>query len=769
MTAAGAASVPAPPTSATPRADAVLRSPLATPPGVAAWLRWCERRLAELRASAEDALGRASAAGQPPGISLVTVAAELTRALDDQETGAFTRLLRRPLRQLGPGSPAVATFDRLVDRLSAQVAQAVEVEPLVTRAGARLDALNSQYGARFPTLLRQALDDVGVDRRAIERMRTVSDAETILQRMDAVGRRMDAWEQELANDETWADLARVDGEALTGSELGAIVKRGLRERARRAMVADRARELRMRLAHHAATARAVAGAEPPPDPLVPIVRDLLLTAARLGEVNATGAADAPLWAWTLNGAAPGHLSAWDAGDVAAALIRPAEPPSTAATTLYVVPVTAQPPGPAGRSVRDTLVWITRDTPAAVRVWDAHVALGETIQARVAVPTTTTYDPLLERDLAALFTGADARRSAWYATKTRAHVDVIARHGGAWIARVSRPGVLQRLPDPAWRADAHTAAAFRLLRPVASRSHADVDVEEVQALGPAGGAFGGASTLEVRTALAGDGRAWLRTTALDDATGRLTLERERALFDELTRRPQTASAALVPVTSARCGRVGDPLPLYRRPLVTGPGLGELAPAWLRSVSARLALLAAIARTLVAVHGAGAALGVVHPDAFAYTLVHGTARGALAPRAVLAYAPCATPFGQRHDSAYVRALEARGYGVTFSRLRVSAIPDAVRSGSAATPGDDAASFLRCALDLLALDTLPAAALHDAPNVTATLVAHREHFLAPELVSHVAELLDGGDVDAMVRVLGVVAAGGTSALAPNRAGDP
>jgi hypothetical protein len=54
----------------TPRADAVLRNRLATPPGVAAWLRACERALVLARAAADAAAGEAATRGEPCNVLL---------------------------------------------------------------------------------------------------------------------------------------------------------------------------------------------------------------------------------------------------------------------------------------------------------------------------------------------------------------------------------------------------------------------------------------------------------------------------------------------------------------------------------------------------------------------------------------------------------------------------------------------------------------------------------------------------------------------------
>jgi hypothetical protein len=106
--------------------------------------------------------------------------------------------------------------------------------------------------------------------------------------------------------------------------------------------------------------------------------------------------------------------------------------------------------------------------------------------------------------------------------------------------------------------------------------------------------------------------------------------------------------------------------------------------------------------------GAALGVVHPDMFAFGLAYHPGRESLGPTAVLAQAPWATPLGVPHDRTWLQRADREWDQLRLPRLRHSAIPRALRRrGALASRAADAEALLRCSLDLLALDTLPAGA--------------------------------------------------------------
>jgi hypothetical protein len=118
----------------------------------------------------------------------------------------------------------------------------------------------------------------------------------------------------------------------------------------------------------------------------------------------------------MNGFADGRDAAWEPADLSVVGTSDTGGATTAATTLYIVPLCG-PEADASHS-GSTLVWIGSDVVSAVRVWSAGLHLGAVVQGQITVPAAPTLDPVLARDLAAMYDGVDAARSAWYRTAER---------------------------------------------------------------------------------------------------------------------------------------------------------------------------------------------------------------------------------------------------------------------------------------------------------------------------------------------------------------
>jgi hypothetical protein len=728
----------------TPRTDAALSNPLlaASHGEVVSWLRQWEHTLSVHRARAAETASDACAESLAVCTQLVQAEADVTRALDDPRRGALPRLLRRPPWQLTRGAPARAAFDRLAERMCRTVSVALALQPLVSAAHRQLDELESRYRDCFPTLLDAALARRGLSRAALSRVSRIEDAERVQHRLGDVAREMAHW-AELRTQ--WPDAApavEAKHEVLRGDELLALAVRALAERERLTSAIHLSHEVSVALARHAALAPgsfetgAHDASERDADRRGPAVRELLLTAARMGAQVTTAGEDAPLWAWVLGRAPLGHGTTWQSADLPAWEALANDVPSDH-DALYVVPVDG-----AGS---DGLLLLTRDVSTCVRIWSARVEPGREVQAVLSTRPGDETDPVAERDVRSVFDGLQDRVSASYETAVRPRLVVVAGAGrpGTWFARLVHRGALRRTNTPTWRAGDARVGRMRVLRP----ARADA-VPLVEVAGQAGCAVLGLVTLESVTGLAGDCTAWLRAPLADTIAAGVMVARERLLFEELASGTAGQPLAIRPIGEARRTEHGEPLPLYRRPLATGPGLGTLDAAWVGSASDRAAIIRAIARIVCAVHRVGAVLGLVHPDVFAYGFNAGSrGREGLRPTALLAYAPVATPIGQAFPVA--GALAPGAVWPRHRHLGIEAVPHALRDGAMAARVVDAEAVLTCALDLLALEPLPAGHYVVGRRVAA-VTEHLACFAHPKLALRIATVLDEANAPALATVL-------------------
>jgi len=698
------------------RVDRVLADPLGVPRGLDRMLRRIER-------GARDAGDRlAPLAARPDAADAVRAAAEeVERFLEDESRSPLLRALRRPLTQIAPGRPGAQTLQRCWDGLQGRVDAAVRLQEALDAVRAAVRELREEFQADLPRATRRVLAAERLDDAALARLERAQDAERLLRRRvpaarDALQELRDAMEPaaaaEMERGSSW------DEEAAPG-ELLAVLR--LRRRAWAELLHghDRLRALRVTAARQVgALGRAGGWARPARDPAHAVAQQL---AARLlrDPDGARDGADLALWGELLGSAADAlHLP--ERAGWAAQLDAPAPPEERDfGSTYFVVPIDAEH------------ALVTSATRSSVRVHTRRVALDRAIECFAFLEEGDAETlPLARLDVEPLFDGlGDA--PAWYATKVRARLQVVARHGADWIARIVRRGTLARSPVAAWNPARRGDDRLRVLGTLSAPA------AEPFAVGPADDApreFCGVRTVPVATPLAECSAAWLRLPT-GGGWAAEAVDAEEACFRAVARHV----AGTVPAWAGR-GRLDgrdDEGPLYVPPL--GLRAGEL-PAlrtWLFAGNA-LPALEAVARLWLRLVDAGWGIGAYHPDALVFSLGWRTAgRSGPAAHAVVAEAPFAAMLGQAHR----RPPPEEALFPRYEGLGCRVLPPAAALGEAALPATEAQAFALFALDALARQPLPLPGIVAPERLAEAVPGFAAHFIHPDAALRLAAALRPG----------------------------
>ncbi len=697
------------------RVDRVLADPLGVPRGLDRMLRRIERGARDARDRLAPLAARTDAAD-----AVRAAAAEVERFLEDESRSPLLRALRRPLGQIAPGRPGAQTLQRCWDGVQGRVDAAVRLQDALDAVRAAVQALREEFEADLSRATRRVLQAERLDDASLARLERAQDAERLLLRRvpaarDALQELRDAMDPAAA-----AELQRGTGwdEAAAPGELLAVLR--LRRRARAALLhgPDRLHALRVMAARQVgALGRAGGWARPARDPAHAVAQQLAARLLRDPDGTRDGA-DLALWGELLGSAADAlHLperAGW------AAQLDASAPPEERdfGSTYFVVPMDGE------------YALVTAATRSSVRVHTRRVALDRAIECFVFLEDGDAETlPLARLDVEPLFDGLEDA-PAWYATKVRARLQVVARHGDDWIARIVRRGTLARSRVAAWNPVRSGDDRLRVLGTLS----APAEPFAVGAAGDAPREFCGVRTVPVATPLAECSTAWLRLPTGGGWTA-AAVDAEEACFRAVARHV----AGTVPAWAGR-GRLDghdDDGPLYVPPL--GLRAGEL-PAlrkWLFAGNA-LPALEAVARLWLRLGEAGWGIGAYHADALVFSLGwRPRGRSGPAAHAVVAEAPFAAPLGQAHR----RPPPEPALFPLYEGLGCRVLPPAAALGEAALPATEAQAFALFALDVLARQPLPFAGIVAPDRLAEAVPDFAAHFIHPDAALRLAATLRPG----------------------------
>lgn len=695
--------------------DRVLADPLGVPRGLDQALRRMERGAREQR----ELL--APLAARPDAAEPVRAAAqELERFLENGDRSPLLRALRRPLRQIAPGTPGWRNLDRAWKGLSARAEGAVQLQAALDGIRAAVERVRDRFADELPRATAQLLRRERLDEDDLARIERAEDVKRLHARLrraehdlERLWERVDATaDAQLQRGKRWAEEA-APGEVL------ALLQFRLRERDRLLHERDQARTLRL-LAARQVQSLGQAGAQARPR------RDAShAVAERLGSLllrdggSASPAEDLALWGELL-GATSDALHQPERAGWAAHLDPPEAPAEREfGSVQFVVPID------------ETYALITQEVQSCVRVAGRVVKMDGTVECAAFLEHGDVETlPLARMDVEPLFEGMDAE-PAWYATGRRAKLRVIAQHGRGWIARVERRGELVRSRVAAWQPERGGDDRLRVLGTLSAPAPAEALV-----VGPTGGEpheFCGLVTVPVATPLAECAVGWLRLVGRG-AWSVDAVEAEEACFRAVARKV----ALTVPVWAGR-GRIesrGASGPLYVPPL--GLRAADLPPlkTWLASAASR-PLLQATARLWLRITQAGYALGVYHTDALVFTLGWTDAAKGLAAHATVTHAPFAGPLGQYHR----RPPGEEALFPHYAGLGCRVLPPAAAHGDVALPASEVQAFALFALDALARKPLPLSGVVRSEALAEMLPDFADNFVYPETATRLATVLRPG----------------------------
>jgi hypothetical protein len=699
------------------RVDRVLADPLAVPRGLDAVLRRMERGAREQR----DLL--APLAARPDAAEPVrAAAAELERFLEDEERSPLLRALRRPLRQIAPDTPGGRSLQRAWDGLRGRAEAAVELQAALDGIHAAAARVRERFAAALPRATRAILAEERLDEAQLARTGRAQDVPPLHRRLrraeHALGRLLRAMEEDV-------DGARVEpgtswAEEAAPGEVLALLRLRLRERERLRHEGGPAPTLRLLAARQVRALGAAGRWKRPASTGAHAVAQRMGELLLRGDAHARGGEDLALWDGLLGAASDALHDAARPGAWAAQL---SDAPLPAArdigSTRFVVPIDA------------TYALISAAHPSSVCVTSRRVALDRGVECAVFLEEGERETlPLAELDVDPLFEGL-AAEPAWYATARKAQLQVIARVGEGWIARLVRRGALRRTRDGAWNAEPRDDGRLRVLGTLSAPPTADA-----WEVGPAPGAervFCGVRTVPVAPPLAECEAGWLRVPG-PGAWGGEAVRAEEACFRAVARQvPLTVPAR---AGRGRLGARGLEGPLYVPPL--GLRAAELPPldAWLRSGAAH-PLLSAVARLWLRLTGAGWALGAYHLDALVFSMGWSDAKGTPAAHAVVTDAPFAARLGTHH----ARPPADEAHVPLYARLGCRVLPPAVAAGEVALPETEVRAFALFALDELATKPLPLSGLVSSEVLTVAVPDCADRFIYPQTAVRLAQSLAPG----------------------------
>lgn len=700
------------------RVDAVLADPLAVPRGLDALLRRTEQGACEARARLAPLAARPDAAD-----AVRTAEAEVERFLEDEARSPLLRALRRPLRQIAPGQPAARALQRCWDGLRGRADAAIRLQEALDALRAAVRGLRDRFEADLPRATRRILEAERMDEASLGTVRRAQDAERRLRHRvpaahDALAELRDATDPAAA---AGVERGASWNEEVAPGELLAVMRLRHRERGELLHPGDWAHALR-RIAARQVSGMGQAGdwARPARDPAHAVAQQLAVRILRDPDAAAEGD-DPALWAELLGSAADALYLPERPGGWAAQLDPPSVPQALdSGSTHFVVPIDGE------------YVLVTAAVPSSVRVHDRRVALDESVECVAFLEHGEAETlPVARLDVAPLFDGLEDE-PAWYSTARHARLQVIARSGAGWIARIARRGALASSRVAAWHATAGPEDRLRVLGTLSFPS-ADPFV-----VGPAGRdtprEFCGLRSVAVSTPLAGASTAWLRLPA-GDGWPAAAVEAEEAWFQAVARQV----AGTVPVRAGRGRLEGSEGvgPLYVPPL--GFRVSELPAlrSWLTSDSGR-PLRESVARLWTRLVASGCGLGVYHADALVFTLGWPPEpRAGPAAHAVVAEAPFAALLGGRYapppleDAAVPR----------YEGLACRVLPPAVARGETALPGTEAQAFALFALDTLVRQPLPLSGILPAEEIGRAVPDLADHFIHAKVAVRLAKALRPG----------------------------
>jgi hypothetical protein len=696
---------------ATPLSDRVLRDPLALPQGLESLLRGVERDARREHAR------MAALAGRPDAIGAVRASAgELHAFLHDELGSALHRTLRRPLRQVAPGSAAAKNLDQARQRLVARAERAARLQAEIDVVRGAVARLRDRFAAELPRATRQALDRARASEAHLARLRRAEDAEPLHERLRAAERELQHLLAHVpATVDAWRHGASWSEEASLGELLAALELR-LRERGPLVQEQGRAADIRRLTVRHAVELSRAAPAGTGAGRDVHVAAEQAALSLVRGHAQAHGSEDLPLWAAVLGGASDavfgGPGSGW------APQLPPPGPvgDTDAGSTRFVVPID------------DVYVLVTADLRSSVRVRDRRIALDKAVECAAFSPEGEADTLALARlDVQPLFDGFSPL-PGWYITERNARLQVIAQAGDRWIARVVRQGALRRSRTPGWVPEPPARARLRVLGSLAEPAGAEPI--HVGRRDRERRVFCGVETTRVDLPFADCAVAWLRSPGRTAWSG-AAVAAEEQVFRAISRRvPFTVPRAVGP---GRCPETDVEGVLYVPPF--GARLDESPPmeAWLRASYGR-ALLGAAARLWTRVNKAGYALGVYHLDAMVFRTGWSPPGGFPTAHAVATDAPYACMLGQYYRRPPADPL----YLPRYAGLGGHVLPPAVAEGEVALPECEAQSFALFALDVLASRPLPLSPVTPAVELAAMLPDFENHFTQPGLVRPLADAL-------------------------------
>ncbi|HEX8394037.1 MAG TPA: hypothetical protein VF665_16970 [Longimicrobium sp.] len=704
--------------SATPLADSALRNPVGIPPGLDRMLRTVEQGARRLRSRLAPLAERDDALP-----SLRAAAEEARLFLEDELRSPLHRALRRPLRQIAPGTPGASVLQQAFEGMRARAERAAELQEAVAVLRAGVRRLNDRHAPVLPRATRVALAAARVGEEDVARLRRAADVQPLQRRLAEAGRELDRLAAHLPAGTAFRRGAAWD-EEVAPEELVACMELRLRERGRVAQEragAGPARPVTVRLVRELAAAAATPRA--PSDPQLCAQEAARMLVA--GEADARGGEDLALWdglvGWASGAVyAPAQASAW-------APVLPApgvQPDGDAGATRFVVPID------------ESYALITPHLRSGVRVRDRRVVLDATVDcAAFSPPDEAETLGLAALDIAPLFDGLDAQ-PRWYSTQRNTQLLVVAETERGFLARVTRRGTLQRSRTPAWNPEPGERARLRVLGSLGDSVRPDViDV------GPGDGSartFAGLQTTPVDLPFIDAPTAWLRSAV--PAHARNAVDEEAHFFRTVALRvPYTVPRW---IGRGRCASRSLQGALYVKPFGLRAADSPPLQRWLAARNS-VALLAAAARLWLRLHDAGCALGVYHVDHLVFRPDWSTPGERPRLLAVVAEAPFGTQLGRPHR----RPPPDAGYVPLYAGLGVRVLPPGVAAGQAASPETEARAFALFALDALAHAPLPLSNPFAAEDLSAAVPGYAQHFTQPDLAASLGAALSSPDAPGLV----------------------
>ena len=622
------------------------------------------------------------------------------------------RLVRRPLIQLKPGTPARAVAERSAAHLFENAQIALELHPRILEIGRLLANLQARFGATFPHMLADHVSAAGITENAVASIRATADVERLEQRIARVTFLLqeDADAVERSSLKVEIEQGDIDSEALiTITELIALRESAVR---RRRIQSTASQTLSMAAGQTAATAMEILDAQTPTtapntSPTAGVVEHLAARAvSRWTQGLALDATD--YMTGVLSASANGMLPT-----VERFIWRPPIGSLRLAVTEIVGRVELEADESTFYSIPlgKDFVLFSKKSPSVVRLYSRALRIGEIVEctARPIGELDTLPATTADFDLRAQFDGLDQIFSRWYRADSRSEVRVIARCGDEWFGRIQKQGHLDCLKEPASIDRPPLVGAFRILRPptITPPLEDGPTAAEAMVTGPPRVLLGLKST-PVSMPFSGQRSGLARSFSGRSKKGVDAVERERAFLSQLdtARKLQripgistTSHIGYVSLPRARGTGKVQAWPCYAMPLAVWEP--DYDRTWLQGdLGNTIALLGSVARIVCAANDLGFSIGAFGFQSFAIGIGWRRPNCNPRPEALLVSAPTVCRMGERYydPSDKDLAIERhRHVGVALAAQLEE------RKTAAATV--DAACFAMFALDMLVKDSVQA----------------------------------------------------------------